>query len=73
MLHLGSSKDIYNVPAELKKTNTKHVTCIFGEEEDSGQLKLFKESGALIKLLPGKHHYNNDFDSIVHEITDTLR
>jgi type IV secretory pathway VirJ component len=73
MLHMASRKEKYDVPGELKKLVTKHVTCIFGEEEDKDDQKLFKESGAEIKLLPGTHHYNNNYDAISGEILNSCK
>jgi type IV secretory pathway VirJ component len=67
MLSLGSSKDTYDVLAELKKSARKRVVCIFGDEEGDSY-KLFREVGASLKLLPGTHHYDNNYNAISHEI-----
>ncbi len=68
MLSLGSTHDKYNVTSELKKSSVNHVMCIFGKDEDSEIPTLFKNAGAGIRLLPGGHHYNNDFNAITNEI-----
>jgi type IV secretory pathway VirJ component len=73
MLHMASRKEKYDVPTELKKLVIKHVTCIFGNEEDRGPQNLFKESGAQIKLLPGTHHYNNNYEAISGEILNSCK
>jgi type IV secretory pathway VirJ component len=73
MLSFGSSNDKYNVLAEVKKSSSGHVTCIFGKEEESETPKLFKASGAEIKLLPGSHHYNNDSGAVAEEIINSFR
>ncbi|MEI6061854.1 MAG: AcvB/VirJ family lysyl-phosphatidylglycerol hydrolase [Bacteroidota bacterium] len=73
MLNFGSSRDKYNVLAEIKKSASKHVVCIFGKEESSEPPKLFKTAGATIRLLPGDHHYENDFSMISREIVNTLK
>jgi hypothetical protein len=33
---------------------------------------LFKATGAVIKLLPGTHHYNSDFKAVSDEIVNTF-
>jgi type IV secretory pathway VirJ component len=73
MLSLGSMNDKYDVVAELKKSFSKNVICIFGSEEDHENHGLFKDAGATIKLLPGTHHYENDFDAIAQEIINSFR
>ncbi|HEX7410661.1 MAG TPA: AcvB/VirJ family lysyl-phosphatidylglycerol hydrolase [Bacteroidales bacterium] len=72
MLSLGSSNDKYNVLVELKKSTAKHVVCIFGEEENSDDSKLFKMAGAGIRLLPGTHHYDDDYNAISKEIINSF-
>jgi len=69
MLSFGSSNDKYNVLAEVKKYTSGHITCIFGKEEDSETPKLFSNTGAIIRLLPGSHHYDNDLGAVAREIT----
>jgi len=71
MLSFGSSSDKFDVLAELKKSASKNIVCIFGEAEGSNSHKLFKATGAEIKLLPGNHHYENDFNAISNEIINT--
>lgn len=73
MLSLGSGSDKYNVLDEVKKSSSGHITCIFGKEEESESPKLFKSSGAEVKLLPGSHHYNNDLSAVAQEIINSLR
>jgi type IV secretory pathway VirJ component len=68
MLSFGSSSDTYDVVAELRKSASKNIVCVFGTDEDSDTHKWFKAAGAEIKLLPGSHHYNNDFEAISREI-----
>jgi type IV secretory pathway VirJ component len=73
MLSLGSSSDKYNVLAEVKKSSAlSHISCIFGKDEESETPKLFKASGAEIKLLPGSHHYNNDLGTLAQEIINSF-
>ncbi len=72
MLSFGSSNDKYDVLAEIKKVPSKHLFCIFGQEEDSETSRLFKASGAGIRLLPGNHHYENDFNAVSREIINSF-
>ena len=68
MLSIGNSNDKYNVLEELKKSASKNVVCIFGVEEDSKDHMLFRAAGADIKLLPGSHHYADNYNAISNEI-----
>jgi type IV secretory pathway VirJ component len=68
MLSLGSGSDKYKVLIELKKVAKSKVVCIFGAEEDSGDPALFKSAGSEVVLLPGAHHYDNNFSAITNEI-----
>lgn len=72
MLSFGSSNDKYDVLAELIKSSYNNVVCIFGEEENADSHKLFKAAGATIKLLPGSHHYDNNFNVISNEIINSV-
>lgn len=72
MLSFGSNDENYDVLAELKKSAAKQVVCIFGEEENSDDPKLFKAAGASIKLLPGTHHYEDDYIAIAQEIINSF-
>lgn len=73
MLSLGSSDDTYNVLTELRKSANRNVVCIFGQDEDSYVNVLFKAAGARIRLLPGSHHYDNDYNAIVQEIINSCK
>jgi type IV secretory pathway VirJ component len=73
MLSLGGINDKYDVLSELKKSAAKNIICIFGEEEDSEDHGLFKAAGATIKLIPGTHHYNNNFNAISNEIINSFQ
>ncbi|MEO7046904.1 MAG: AcvB/VirJ family lysyl-phosphatidylglycerol hydrolase, partial [Ferruginibacter sp.] len=68
MLSLGSSKDNYDVLAEMKKMKNYNPVCFFGNEEDSAIRNRFSESGIKTIELPGSHHYNNDFNKIAESI-----
>lgn len=51
----------YKVLDEIKKIKELNPVCVFGEEEDSSLRNLFSESGIKTVILPGNHHYNNDY------------
>lgn len=72
MLSFGSSNDKYDVLTEVKKSAISHMTCIFGRDEEGETQKLFKASGAEIKLVSGGHHYDNNFDVISNEIINSV-
>lgn len=74
MLNLGSHTDTYDVPAELRENPSGiKAVCIFGSEEDSKDQKYFTTAGANIRLLPGNHHYGNNFDAIAREILYSMK
>ena len=63
MLHLNTKRK-YDVVSELTKIMALNTVCIFGIEEKPKIRNEFSKTGAKIKLLPGDHHYNDDFKSI---------
>jgi len=72
MLSFGNANDIYNVPEEIKLIKKFHPVCIFGDQEDIVQRKQFSDSGAKIIILPGTHHYSNDFTGIAEAIYTSI-
>ena len=60
MLHL-KTKDKYDVPAEMKQILPLNPICIFGDEENKDLQKEFSLPGIRIEILPGNHHYDNNF------------
>ncbi|MCB0850557.1 MAG: virulence factor, partial [Bacteroidetes bacterium] len=64
MLNFGSSSDTYDVIAQLKKMANLKPVCIFGDEEEESTKLNFIRAGAEIVVLPGSHHYNNDFEKL---------
>ncbi len=68
MLNMGLSKRKYNVVEEVKKINFVTTTCIFGKNEETINIKSFKETGSEVIILPGDHHYNDNF----RILSDTL-
>ena len=72
MLSFGSSKDDYNVPEQIKLIKKYNPVCIFGDQEETDLRKQFSEAGARIIILPGNHHYNNDFLVIAEAIYSSI-
>lgn len=58
----------YNVIDELKKIKEFNPVCVFGSEEDISMRNHFTESGVKTEILPGSHHYNNDFAALAEII-----
>ncbi len=63
MLHL-KTKDKYDVPAEMKQILPLNPICIFGDEENKDLQKEFSLPGIRIEILPGNHHYDNNFNAV---------
>jgi type IV secretory pathway VirJ component len=63
MLQLGITEK-YNVVEEINKIKELNPVCLFGEEEDYSLRNQFSETDAKIVLLPGNHHYNDDFPAV---------
>jgi type IV secretory pathway VirJ component len=61
MLNFGSSSDTYDVVKEINKKAISKILCVFGEEENAASINAFKVSAATVRMLPGDHHYNNNF------------
>ncbi len=64
MLSFGLRKDPYDVVAELRKTSGVQKLCLFGDGEDATVVQAFKRIGVNVEILPGGHHYNNNFNAI---------
>jgi type IV secretory pathway VirJ component len=69
MLSMGISNNKYNVSNEVKLNKQFKTFCFFGSEEDQSENYKFKQAGAKIIVLPGPHHYNNNYPVIADSIT----
>lgn len=67
-LHLDNKNETYDVPKGVHALSQNSVVCFFGEEEDAHTALLFEKAGAEIKILPGKHHFNNDYTTLMNQI-----
>ncbi|WP_164112319.1 AcvB/VirJ family lysyl-phosphatidylglycerol hydrolase [Sphingobacterium sp. xlx-96] len=69
MLNLNKAKSAYNVVSEVKSLKHLFKLFIFGSDDDPGLVQVFSHEGATTKILPGGHHFNNDFNAIVNLAT----
>lgn len=69
MLNFGSKKQPYKVLDEFHKTTGLKKLCIFGSDEDEAVSSKFKGANTTVVILPGGHHYNNDFRAIADRIS----
>lgn len=54
----------YDVLAEFKKVKNIDPICLFGSKESKSLYNLFKDADLKIKILPGGHHFNYDYEGI---------
>ncbi len=71
MLNFNKTRK-YNVLDEIKKIKTLNPVCFFGKEEEASVRTHFTETGVKVVLLPGNHHYNNDFSTITDNVLKTI-
>lgn len=71
MLSLGDRGEPYDVVAELKKVSLRKL-CIFGFGEDSEIVAKFRNIGAPVEILPGAHHFDNDYEAIVAKVINSI-
>jgi type IV secretory pathway VirJ component len=63
----------YDVIEEIKKIKELNPVCVFGDEEENSLRNHFLETGVKILVLPGSHHFNNDFPAISADILKNMR
>jgi type IV secretory pathway VirJ component len=71
MLGFGSQKN-YDVLDEVKKIRALKPVCYFGGKEDELVRKDFKNAGSKIVILPGDHHFNNNYSLVVDNILKNI-
>lgn len=59
-----SSQGKYDVSSELRKIKQLNPVCIFGTEEAADFQNVLSKEDIKTEVLPGSHHYNNDFEAI---------
>lgn len=73
LLNLGSEDDQYHVIAEFKKIKGVPAICCFGTEESEKTRNAFRENGIRVSLLPGNHHFNDNFSAITNMILQEVK
>jgi type IV secretory pathway VirJ component len=68
MLSLVNKKETYDVVAETKKLDHLKVHCLFGDDEEPVLKIRFSQTNAHVTILPGSHHFNNDFVKLAEPI-----
>jgi len=68
MLSIDNSENNYDVLSEIKKIKSQKPVCIFGQEEEQETTNKFVKTGVKVLVVPGSHHYNNDFKGIAELI-----
>lgn len=71
MLDIGSGGE-YNIVDEIKRIRPLHPVCVFGDEDDENVIKEFQEAGAKIVMLPGGHHFNDDYEAVSEVILKNI-
>ncbi|WP_205748902.1 AcvB/VirJ family lysyl-phosphatidylglycerol hydrolase [Emticicia sp. CRIBPO] len=73
MLNFGSKEGKYNVLRETEALKSIKHLCMFGDKEDSATARQFKEKGLPVVILPGGHHYDNDYQAVVNNILTRVK
>jgi len=64
LLNFGSSKNKYDVIAEIKRIKTADQVSIFGTGEGNSIKSKFIKSGLKVLTIAGDHHFNKDYAAI---------
>ncbi len=72
MLSIGSSSDDYNVAESLKLLKGPELVAIFGEDEEPWTKTLLSPSQCRTVVIPGGHHFNDDYNALTNEVLKTL-
>lgn len=68
MLDLGNGAEHYDVLHEIAHIESVQPVCFFGSEEDKSLVEKFEQKGAKVVIIPGSHHYDNNFLLLVEKI-----
>ena len=71
MLNFGNSKEQYDVKNEVAKLKKKTL-LMFGSQEEHAAFNNFRDHQYKQIILSGGHHFNDDYDGIVNNITNSL-
>jgi type IV secretory pathway VirJ component len=72
MLEL-SSTGTYKVLPAVQRISAFNPVCVFGSQEDAALPKKFAGAGAKIVVLPGNHHFNENYDAIAACVLENYR
>lgn len=72
MLGFKKDKEKYDVLAEEKKIKAYNPICFFGDKEDDDVTNAFKQAGFKTIILPGNHHYSDNYTLIVSKFVEAL-
>jgi len=72
MLDIGKKTGGYDVLSEIKEIGTLNPVCFFGSEEDKSLVNQFEKAHEKVTVLPGNHHYNNNFQLVTENILKTI-
>jgi len=72
MFGLGLAKDKYNVVTEVKKIKPSQIVCFFGSTEDHSVRDRFKLSNTEQIILPGNHHFDDNYTLVADKIAVNL-
>lgn len=67
MLQVNTTEK-YNVINEIESIKALNPVCFFGNEESESVRKKFDTKGVKVITLPGNHHFDNGFASIVNGV-----
>ncbi len=72
MLGTAIEDDPYDVITELRKVSGSDKICIFGSSEDEDNIKAFTQSGARLSILPGGHHFDDNYSGIAAKVLELI-
>ena len=72
MLNFGGSKGKYNVLAEMKKVKAIQPVNFFGKAEGNSVPAIFSKEGLKVVILPGNHHFGNDFTGVADALLKNI-
>lgn len=71
MLGIGNNER-YNVIREMQKIRSCNPVCCFGSEEEQEITEKFKKAGIKVIILPGSHHFGNNYALIAEQVAGHL-
>ena len=72
MLNMERETGAYDVLSAIKEISTLNPVCIFGSEEEKSLINQFQNAHIKVNILPGSHHYDNNFQLISENILKSI-